>query len=425
MKPAAAFLAGAKSRLLPASVPFRFFMAAAVFHVLTWLAVLAGADQVTRFRGGPGPALAALHLLTLGVLTLTAIGASVQLLPVATRRPLAAVWPIKLVFWLTVPGIAVLTAGMYVARVDVMTLGALVTGAGLLLFAWLLGDNLRRAGSLPIVAAYGWTALASLILLAGLGVALAYDFEIGALPDHGAAALAHMVLGGFGFMGMLALGFSHVLVPMFALAAAPPERWAFAGFALTGVALIVGTAGALAGSAAALTTAALIGLVAAALHLWLMWSALAAGMRKRLGLSFVLIRAAWALLPLTLLVGLAALYGLAGSSGPTLFGFLLIAGWLLTFLLGVLQRILPFLASMHASRSTGTGPPLLSELAAAAPLKLHALCHGAALAVLALSITLDSTWLVRIGGAIALVGALAFAWFTTDVTRRLAYSNRS
>jgi hypothetical protein len=212
---------------------------------------------------------------------------------------------------------------------------------------------------------------------------------------------------------------------MFALAAAPPERWAFAGFALAGVALIVGTAGALAGSTAALTTAALAGLIAAALHLWLMWSALAAGMRKRLGLSFVLIRAAWALLPLTLLVGLAALYGLAGSSGPTLFGFLLIAGWLLTFLLGVLQRILPFLASMHASRSTGTGPPLLSELAAAAPLKLHALCHGAALAVLALSITLDSTWLVRIGGAIALVGALAFAWFTTDVTRRLAYSNRS
>ena len=35
-----------------------------------------------------GRTLAAVHLLTLGVLTTTAIGASVQLLPVATRRTL-------------------------------------------------------------------------------------------------------------------------------------------------------------------------------------------------------------------------------------------------------------------------------------------------------------------------------------------------
>jgi hypothetical protein len=421
MKPAATFLAGAKSRLLPASVPFRFFLAAAVFHVLTWLAVLAGADQVTRFHGGPGPALAALHLLTLGVLTLTAIGASVQLLPVATRRPLAAVWPIKLVFWLTVPGTAVLTAGMYAARVDAMTLGALIAGAGLLLFAWLLGDNLRRAGNLPVVAAYGWTALACLVLLVGLGIVLAYDYEIGALPDHGAAALAHMILGGFGFMGMLALGFSHVLMPMFALAAAPPERPAFSGFGLAVLALILGAAGALAGSTAALAAAALVGLVAAAVHLWLMHNVLASGMRKRLGLSFALIRVAWVLLPLTLFLGLAALYGMAGPNRATLVGFLLIAGWLLTFLLGVLQRILPFLASMHASRSTGSGPPLLSELAAATPLKLHALCHGLALAALSTAIAINVEWLAQIGSVIGLIGALAFAWFTAGVTRHLAH----
>jgi hypothetical protein len=95
---AASFLGGAKSRLLPPSIPFRFFAAAAMFHVLMWLAMLIGADAAVSFRGGPGPPLAGVHLLTLGVLTSTAIGASAQLLPVATRRPLAARWPIKLVF---------------------------------------------------------------------------------------------------------------------------------------------------------------------------------------------------------------------------------------------------------------------------------------------------------------------------------------
>lgn len=417
---AATFLAGAKSRLLPASIPFRFFGAAVGFHILMWAALLMAGEQLTSFRGGPGPVLAAVHLLTLGVLTTTAIGASVQLLPVATRRALVAVWPIKLVFWLAVPGMAAMALGMLTAQMVVLIPAAVATTLGLLLFAALLADNLRRASSLPVVAAYGWAALASLLALAALGLALTFDYELGWLPDHGAVALAHMILGGFGFMGFLALGFSHVLVPMFALAAPPSRTPSLAGFGLALTGLVLGAAGALADRAPVLTGAALIGLGATAVHLWLMRAVLAGGMRKRLGLSFVLIRAAWAMLPLTLLVGLAALYGLAGANGPTLFGLLLIGGWLLTFLLGVLQRILPFLASMHAPRSASGAPPLLSELAASRVLQLHAACHGGALLLLAMGIVADAAWLVRIGVGVGLVGALAFAWFTADIVRRVA-----
>jgi hypothetical protein len=420
MTVAATFLAGAKGRLLPASVPFRFFASAAIFHVAMWAVLLAAGEHLTGFRGGPGPGLAAVHLLTLGVLATTAMGAAVQLLPVATRRALAAVWPIKLVFWLVVPGIAAMVLGMFTAQMSVLIPSAVMTTLGLLLFAILLADNLRRARSLPVVAAYGWAALASLLLLAALGVALAFDYELGWLPDHAAVALAHMILGGFGFMGFLALGFSHVLVPMFALAAAPPRTPSFAGFAVALAALVLGTAGAVADSTPILTGAGLVGLGAAMEHLWLMRGVLARGMRKRLGLSFVLIRAAWMTLPLTLLIGLAALYGLAGPNGPTLFGLLLLGGWLLTFLLGVLQRILPFLASMHATRSARGSPPLLSELAASWPLQIHAACHGGALVLLAAAIVADAALLARIGAAVGLVGALAFAWFTADILRRLA-----
>lgn len=421
---AASFLGGAKSRLLPASIPFRFFGAAAIFHVLTWLALLAGSDYATSFRGGPGPMLAAVHLLTLGVLTTTAIGASVQLLPVATRRVLAAVWPIKLVFWLVVPGIAVLVAGMYLAQLTIMVVAAVMTTVGLLLFAALLADNLRRAGDLPVVAAYGWAALAALILLMGLGLALTFNYEIGILPDHRAAALAHMILGGFGFMGLFIMGFSHVLVPMFALAASSPHRPSLIAFVLALVGVALGGIGVLADSTLMLTLAALIGMCAAALHLRLMFGVLGNGMRKRLGLSFLLIRAAWIMLPVTLAVGLAALYGFAGTNGQTLFGFLLLAGWLLTFLLGVLQRILPFLASMHASPSAGGAPLLMSELAASGPLKLHAACHGIAVAILTTAIAIDAVWLVRVGSVVGLVGAVAFAWFTTEIMWHVASAGR-
>jgi hypothetical protein len=419
MSIAATFLGGAKSRLLPASIPFRFFAAAAGFHVLLWLVLLAGADGAIGFRGGLGSTLAAIHLLALGILVTTAVGAAVQLLPVATRRTLHAVWPIKLVFWLTVPGMSALIGGMYAAQTSILIAAAVITTAGLLLFCWLLADNLRRASNLPVVGAYGWAALAALVLVVALGVTLAINEEAGILPDHGAAALAHLILGGFGFMGLLVLGFSHILVPMFALASAPATRPSFASFITASAAIVLGTFGALIGSRNILAAAALVGLAAAATHLWLMYRVLKTGMRKRLGLSFILVRAAWVMLPATLLIGLAALYGLAGKNGPTLFGFLLFFGWLLTFLFAILQRIMPFLASMFVTPPAQGGSAIVAELAGAPSLKLHATCHALALAALAVAILLDNAMIARVGSAIGLVGAIAFAWFTADIIRRM------
>ncbi|MCC6888350.1 MAG: hypothetical protein IT536_07450 [Hyphomicrobiales bacterium] len=416
---AATFLGGAKSRLLPASVPFRYFGTAVVCHLLIWLLALVHPEDVVRFRGGLGPGLAAVHLLTFGVLTITAIGASAQLLPVATRRALPAVWPITLVFWIVVPALAAMLAGMYLQHIPIMIGGAVAAVLGLLLFAAILADNLRRAGSLGVVGVYGWAALLALLALIAFGVLLALDYHSARLPNHAAAALAHLILGGFGFMGMLVFGFSQILVPMFALAGAPARRASLLLAALANAALVLGIAGALAGSGEILTVAAVAGLIAACWHLWLMRAVLRGGMRKRLGLSFVLVRTAWAMLPATLVVGLAALHGFAGANGPTLFGFLLFAGWLLTFLLGILQRIIPFLASMHATRSERGVPLSPSQLAGTTSLKLHAACHALALAGGAAAIVLDNPTIMRAGAAVGLVGALAYAWFMADVVRRL------
>jgi hypothetical protein len=330
-----------------------------------------------------------------------------------------AVWPIKLIFWLTVPGLVALVDGMYTAQARILVPASAATAVGLLLFCGLLADNLRRAGSLPVVGAYGWTALASLVLLIAFGVTLSIDEDRGFLPDHGAVALAHLILGGFGFMGMLVLGFSHVLVPMFALASAPAKRPAFASFATAAAALLLATLGALAGRRDLVAAAAVVGLAAAAFHLWLMHGVLRTGMRKRLGLSFVLVRAAWIMLPASLVAGLGALYGLTGRNGGTLFGFLLLFGWLLTFLIAILQRIMPFLASMFVAPQAMGGSPVVSELANARSLRIHAVCHGVACAAIAVAILLGDAMLARLGGAVGLLGALAFAWFTADAIRRI------
>jgi hypothetical protein len=414
-----AFLATAKSRLLPASVPFRFFAAASALHVALWVALIFAAGEFTSFRGGVGRSLAAVHLLTVGVLAMTAAGGAVQLLPVATSRPLAAVAPIRAVFWLLAPGALALVGGMAFSNAGAMIGGAAAGSVALLMFAALFADNLRRAASMPMVQAYGWAAFVALILLLALGFALALDNRLGFMVDHAGIALVHMILGAFGFMGLLALGFSHVLVPMFALASAPKGRLAQAGLGLAVAAVAVASTGALFGSAPVLSAACILGLAAAAAHLHLMRATLKKGMRKRLGLSFTLVKISWAMLALTPLVGLAALQGWAGSGGATLFGLVALGGWLMTFLFAILQRIAPFLASMHVTRASG-GPVLLSDLGGGAPLTFHACCHLAALAGLAVAIVFDLAPLAAIASAVGLAGSLAFAVFISGILKRVA-----
>ena len=79
-------------------------------------------------------------------------------------------------------------------------------------------------------------------------------------------------------------------------------------------------------------------------------------MRRELGRSFRLVRIAWVLLVASLAAGLAVVLDIPFAGVDTLFGLTLIVGWLLTFLLGILQRIVPFLASMHAPGASRAHP---------------------------------------------------------------------
>ncbi|MEO5336562.1 MAG: hypothetical protein H7841_06675 [Magnetospirillum sp. WYHS-4] len=418
-----AILMGAQKRLLPVSVPYRFFLGAAAGHVLAWLLLALAADQVPGYGGGPGPVLAVVHALTLGVFAATAMGASFQMLPVATGQELVALWPCRLAFWLLFPGALVLLAGFHLGKPGVMAIGAGTVSLAFLPFAWVVGDLLwKTRGILLVLRFHAWTALAALGGLALLGLALIADYDHGFLPDRSSAGLAHLILAVFGFMGFLAFGYSHILVPMFALSPASDPGRAKLGYGLALAALLAGVSGALSGISVLLVGAAILGLAATGVHLHQMRLSLKTGMRKNLGLSFVLVKTAWGLLPLTLTVGGLAAAGGGGGRMVALFGFLALFGWLLTFLTGILQRIVPFLASMNAGKGKGGRTPRLSELAAEGPLKVHAACHFAALALGAVGI--GGGWPAVIQGAasIGLAGAAAFFWFVADVYRRLLRS---
>ena len=415
---------GAQSRLLPPSVPFAFFLAAVVFHVFLWGLIAVSADQVAGFQGGLGPVVAALHVLTLGVLVMTVMGASLQILPVATGQPLRAVWPCRLVFWLYLPGLVAFLHGLGSGDRTPMIVGGGAVVAALLVYGVLVADLLIRTRGMRLFVSHAWTALAALAALAILGFLLVIDVEYAFLSDRTGIALAHLILAVFGFMGMTALGYSHILMPMFAMSEATPESRGFAVFGLAVAALAVSTVGAFVEGAEVLVIGAAVAVVAVVLHVWSMDRTLRGGMRRHLGVSFVLVRIGWAFMPISIAAGGLAAAGFGEDFAVPLFGLFALFGWLLTFVLGILQRIVPFLAAMHAARA-GQTPPLLSELAVEGPLKVHAVCHVCAVVLIGLGFVVESDRFVTAGAFIGAVGALIFLWFVVDVIRRtLSYKNQ-
>jgi hypothetical protein len=268
------------------------------------------------------------------------------------------------------------------------------------------------------VVLHVWAALAALAAAAALALTLSFDYGSAVLADHARVAAAHLVLAAFGFMGMLALGFGHVLIPMFAIAEAPGGWAVELSFAAAVTAVVAAVLGLLIGIRWLIAAAAVAGLAGCGLHVSLMARSLAKRVRRRLGPGFTLIRASWGLLLATLALALALTLDLLLATGPALFGFLLLFGWLLTLLTGVLQRILPFLASMHTARAAGrTAAP--TKLTDDRPLAIHRCCHFVAVATVALGIALAAPGVVLAGAVLGTVGAAAFAWFAFTVFSRM------
>lgn len=411
------FMKGAQNRLLPPMVPFGFFGAALVFHAAAWILLAVFAEQVPAFLGGPGPVLAAVHLVTLGVLTLSAMGAAFQILPVLTKKEVSAKLG-RLGLWHSVAGIVLLCYGMYAQELWTLAGGGLLMVGGLTALWLILASAMRGYKEMPAVIAHVRVVLGSLVVFGLAGLVLITDLWWGFLPDHGGLAVAHAVVAAYGFMGMLAFGFSFVLVPMLATAPYGQEQGGRASAWLGAAALAFAFIGLAFDIRPALLVGGALGLATVVFHVRIMVRLMASRMRKELGDSFVLVCLGWVLLPASIVVGLMAAMGLWQDSTAPLFGFLVVFGWLLSFTLGILQRIMPFLASMHTVGGEHK-PVRLADLTSQPPLRLHLICHCAALLLMIAGIVGENTLAVRLGASAGLVGAISLLLFAGLIWKRV------
>jgi hypothetical protein len=406
-------LGGAAQRLLHPVVPGALFGFAVLAHIAAWLLLGWAAPEVIAGQGGPGPALAAVHAVAVGVLLPTVAAAVMQILPVATLQGAPPAWVGLIVFGALAGGAVLLIGGFATVSLPLVQGGALALAAGLGLFlvvAARLTWGARRAGPIDTVMAVGG-ALVLLMLAVGLAVMLATGY---ALPDHAAAAGAHAAGALFGGIGLLVMGFSGILLPMLAVAEPPRPGSARPAIAAAFLGALLAMGGSLAGVPVLVGAGIVAGLVAAGLHIWLMQGALAKRMRRRLGREFHLIRLSWGLLVLALLVALGIVAGVLPERLEGLVVVLALHGWVLSLLTGVLQRILPFLASMHTVRACAKAA-VVTRLGWAPPLTVHAVCHAGAVLLVAAGIVVEVPLLVQGGAVIGAAGAVAFVVFAVSV----------
>lgn len=210
----------------PLSVPLRFFLTAPAFAIAAAVLLLWYGPQALASRWTP-VALALTHLLTLGFLALSMVGALLQILPVVAGvdipRACAAASGIHLLLAL---GAAALPSAFLLSE-------PLLFKAALLLllpaFGWLLGACSLRLWKTDAVNPTVGTVRVALLALAvavGLGATAASTFAWSLALPLARLANLHVAWSLPGWVGLLIAGVAYQVIPMFQVTPSYPRAFA-------------------------------------------------------------------------------------------------------------------------------------------------------------------------------------------------------
>lgn len=228
------------------ALPIVYFGAAhaALFAAGLTLALRAPAALALPFYA---PAALAVHLLTLGWITGTILGALYLVAPMAMRFQLPARRADRLAAAIYLGGVALLVAALAASRYGLVPFAAvwIVAGAALPVGRFLVG-----LGGAPVAAPVRWAiALAALALLGAalLGALLAARLDGAGAGGPPALLAAHLLLVLAGWSVLLPLGVGLRLVPMLLPSALPEGRGPALAVGAWALGVAVAVASALAG----------------------------------------------------------------------------------------------------------------------------------------------------------------------------------
>jgi hypothetical protein len=373
-------------------------LAAAHLLLATHAAAVMGSYRATT-------TIAVTHLLVLGAVVATMMGALYQMLPVIFVAE-AADGRLGLVQGaLYTAGWLAMVAGFLRGAPVLLAVGGTVVVLAVLLFLAIIGGVLRTATQWDTPGWYLLTALGMLVATVGFGLTFALDWHFGWFPIPPHLLAIHVHLGGIGWLTLLVMGVSYRLVPMFAIAPASPGILARANLGAF-VGLLIGLVTLLCLDARRWAISVIAWGLAAAVGVYLFDMArLYRARRRRYDLTLLTM---WGALTC---LGAAALMGACWSTGLparwfdatawlSAYAYIAIAGWCVLAICAQLIKIVPFLIWLNRyGRGMGRGPvPLLKDL-------LPQRAAIAAIAAYAVGFVLTATGLLAGRPALIRVGA--------------------
>lgn len=412
----------------PLSLPLRFFLTAPLFLLAAALLVVVDPDALAS-RWSPS-ALALTHAVTLGFLAMVMLGALLQMLPVAAGSPLP--WARRVArtthVALTV-GTATLGGGFLMGEPQ-----ALGAGAALLLVAFsifIVAATASLARAAPNTTVSGMRhAVFSLMITVALGVTLALMQAgwLGNAPEG--AGEAHIGFGLIGWVLLLVIGVAYQVVPMFQITPAYAP-WLSRWLTTAMLALLL-----LRMSAPPLSFLGKVVVIDAALAAGMLLFALATlrlQARRRRKLPDITLdywRLGMAGLVATVVAWTGGLVwpAWAESDGyPMLLGVLFLGGFAISVVVGMLYKIVPFLAWFHLQSQlqakAGTIPNMKQMIGEGA-MRLQFRLHFASLVLLVAALRWPHVLHIPAGTVVALSSLLLLGNLAAALQRYVQHGGR-
>lgn len=332
----------------PLSVPLRFFLTAPLFAMACGITLLwAGADAFSS-RWNPA-LLAATHFLTLGFLAMNMIGALQQLTPVlmGVRIPHPKLFSTVIHLLLTT-GTLSLTGGWIWQQTELFTLAAVLLGLAITIFIAVLLLILRKARSGYATVQSTRVALLAFAVTMLLGVYMVMGYSWGELTRLPKMTDLHMTWGLLGWLSLLLMGAAYQVIPMFQITPDYPKpmmRWLTRLMFLTllcwsTVQIVFPDSSWLLNFFAALLAIGLLGFLSVTLTL------LSRRRRHVEDITLNFWRLSLICLLMVVIVWISSLFFFHERLG-FLLGVLMIVGFAMSAVSGMLYKIAPFLIWLH------------------------------------------------------------------------------
>ena len=371
----------------PISVPFRFFLTAPLFALIAAAMLLWQGPDLFSSRWNPA-LLGTTHLLTLGYMGLIMLGAILQMLPVVAGIPVQRPMLVAAVVHLSVTGgILLLCSGLVFSLPLALEISMVALGAALLLFVILVIFTLRLAMPQNMTVQAIRMAMLMLAATVVLGLILLSNYVFGWwLQDREMMANLHLTWGLLGWVGLLVVGVAYQVVPMFQLTPHYPTKitsW----LAVLLFACLLGLATTNHSPTIHWLFKAILAMGFASFAITTLW--LQSKRRRKLPdvtLNFWRVGMGSLLLSIALWLMAQIVPSIMNMLDyELLLGILMVVGFAMSVINGMLYKIVPFLVWFHLqSRRGGKGPkvPNVREILAESRARLQMWLHFSALCLL-------------------------------------------